>query len=87
MKKQLKITNKMQEVAVDILSELEIFMMGHKEVPEEIHQIFDKMYKKYQLCEDPFTLMVCTTKEWAKNSLDYDRQVMIERYGHCDGLD
>ena len=26
----------MQEVAVDILSELEMFMMGRKEVPEEI---------------------------------------------------
>lgn len=87
MTKQPNITNKMQEVAVDILSELEMYMMTHNEVPEEINRIFDKMYKKYQLCKDPFTLTVCTIKEWAKNSLEYDRQTMIEQYGHCDGLD
>lgn len=87
MKKPLKITNKMQQVAVDILQELEAYMMTHKEVPEEIVQIFDKTCKKYELCEDPFTGTVCTTKEWAKNSLEYDRQLMFEHYGHCDGLD
>lgn len=42
MKKQPKITNKMQKVAVDILQELEIYMMGRKEVPEEIMQIYKK---------------------------------------------
>lgn len=85
--KQLKITNKMQEVAVDILEELEVYMMTHDDVPKEIIEIFDKMFKKYNLQCDPFTQMVCTTKEWAKNSLEYDRQLMMERYGHCDGLD
>ena len=87
MKNKIKITNKMQQVAVDILGELECYMMGRKEVPEEIIQIIDKFYKKYELCKDPFTEMICTTKEWAKNSLEYDRQTMIEHYGHCDGLD
>lgn len=86
MKKQPKITDTMQKVAVDILEELEAYMMTH-DAPEEIYQIFKKMFDKYELCQDPFTRMVCTTKEWAKNSLEYDRQIMIERYGHCDGLD
>lgn len=85
--RQPKITASAQKVAVDILQELEAYMMSRKEVPEEVVQIFDNMCKKYELCEDPFTRMICTTKEWAKNCLEYDRQIMIERYGHCDGLD
>lgn len=87
MKKKLTITNKMQQVAVDILGELEYYMMTHKEVPEEIFQIFDKMCKKYELWKDPFTKTVCTRNEYAKNSLEYERQTMLNLYGHCDGLD
>ena len=85
--KKTVITHTMQKVAVDILEELEIYMMSVKVCPSEIFEIFDKMFKKYELCKDPFTGMVCTTNEWAKNSLEYDRQIMMEKYGHCDGLD
>lgn len=85
--KQKKITPTMQKVAVDILEEIEIYMMSVKEYPDEIQQIFDKMYEKYELCNDPFTGMVCTTKEYFENYLEYERQAMIERYGHCDGLE
>ena len=84
--KKFIVTNTMQEVAVDILEDIEAYMMSVKEVPNEILEIFNKYKKKYELCEDPFTQMVCTTKEWAKNSLEYDKQLMMERYGHCDGL-
>ena len=87
MKKQPKITNKMQKVAVDILQELEIYMMGRKEVPEEIMQIYKKMYDKYELCDDPFTGMCCTLEEYCKNSLEYDKQLMDMKFGHHDGLD
>ena len=86
-KKKPKITHAMQKVAVDILEELEVYMMSVKDVPKEILDIFNRMKKKYELCEDPFTYMVCTTKDWAKNSLEYDKQLMTARYGHCDGLD
>lgn len=87
MRKQPKITNKMQKVAVDILQELEAYMMTHKEVPEEIMQIYKRMYDKYELCDDPFTGMCCTSEEFCKNSLEYDRQLMDMKYGHHDGLD
>ena len=87
MKKQPKITDTMQKVAVDILIDLEAYMMSVKDIPEEIWQIFEKHKKKYELCADPFTGMICTWKEMCKNSLEYERQLMIERYGHCDGLD
>jgi hypothetical protein len=77
----------MQKVAVDILEDIEIYMMTHNDVPEEIDKLYDRVFEKYCLCRDPFTGMVCTSEEWGKNSLEYDRQIMMERYGHCDGLE
>ena len=69
--KQPKITNTMQKVAVDILEDIEAYMMSVQSVPQELLEIFNKYKKKYELCEDPFTQMICTTKEWAKNRFDY----------------
>lgn len=86
-KREFKVTHAMQKVAVDILRELEGFMMGRKDTPEEIIKIYDKMFEKYHLCTDPFVGMCCTSAEYAKQSLEYDKQIMIERYGHCDGLE
>ena len=85
--KQKKITSTMQKVACDILEELEFYMMSVKEYPDEIKEIFDKVYEKYGLCEDPFTRMVCTPEEYCKNKLKYDRQLMLEKYDHWDGLE
>ena len=85
--KKVCVTDKMQKVAVDILEDIEAYMMSAEHVPDEIMQIFNKYKTKYELCDDPFTGTVCTTKEWAKNSLEHDIQIMMERYGHCDGLD
>lgn len=86
-KKKFKVTDTMQKVAVDILEELECYFMTAKNVPEEVIDIYKRMYKKYELCNDPFTQMVCTTKEFFKNCHERDKQLMIERYGHCDGLE
>ena len=87
--KQKKITHTMQKVAVDILSDFEVLMMTHNGpyTADEIIAIMNKHEKGYALCEDPFTRMLCTSKEWAANSLEYDKQIMMDLYGHCDGLD
>ena len=85
--KQKKITSTMQKVAVDILQDIEIYMMTHKTVPDEISALYDRVFEKYELCRDPFTYMACTTKEYFENHLEYEKQCMMERYGHCDGLD
>ena len=85
--KELKVTHSMQKVAVDILQELECFMMGRKDTPPEIIEIYEKMFAKYRLRNDPFVGMCCTCAEYAKQSLEYDKQTMIARYGHCDGLE
>ena len=87
--KQKKITHSMQTVAVDILSDFEILTMTHNGpyTFEEIWAIVQKHVDGYGLCEDPFTRMLCTSKEAIENQLEYDRQTMYEKYGHCDGLD
>lgn len=90
--KQKKITNTMQMVAVDILGDLEAILMMHDEqhqpyTAEEIIAVINKHEEKYALCHDPFTGMLCTLEEYMENSLEYAKQTMIGRYGHCDGLD
>ena len=87
--KQKKITHPMQQVAVNILSDFEILTMTHNDpyTFEEIWAIVQKHVDSYGLCEDPFTRMICTSKEYAENSLEYDRQSAIMKYDHCDWLD
>ncbi len=76
-----QVTEKEQKVAIDFLEEL---IFSDTKVPDGF---YDKMMKKYALMSDPFTCLPCTSKEYAKNSLEYSRQCMIEKYGHCDGLE
>ena len=89
MNKQRKITPTMQKVAVDILQDFEILLMTHNGpyTADEIIAIMNEHEKKYALCQDPFTRMICTSNEYVKNSLEYEGQIMMERYGHCDGLE
>ena len=82
MKKQRKITDKEQRVAVDILNNL-CFCEDIK----EMFRIFDDIVKEYNLFKDPFTCMYCTPKEYEEYSLEYEKQLMIQKYGHCDGLE
>ena len=72
----------MQKVAVDILMEF-MFTRDMDEVVESYKRVFEK----YGLCKDPFTKCPCTPDEYYESNLEYERQTMIERYGHCDGLD
>lgn len=79
MKKPKKITNSMQEVAVDILERLN-FIKSLDEIPA----IFQYVAKKYGLYQDPFTHLPCTSKEYAKNIVEYNKQTMIEKFGYYD---
>ena len=87
--KQKKITHTMQRVAVDILGDFEILMMNHNGpyTFEEVWAIVQKHVDGYGLCEDPFTRMICTSKEAIENQLEYDRQSAEMKYGHSDWLD
>ena len=77
-----KITERDQRIASDILTQ---FMFTHN--MDDVAEVWDMVYKQYGLCEDPFTRTPCTPDEYAKSSLKYEKQTMIERYGHCDGLE
>ncbi len=48
---------------------------------------YDRIMNQYGLCHDPFTGFPCTFSEYFENKAEYDRQTMMEKYGHCDGLD
>lgn len=65
-KKETKIIEKEQRVTVDILQELEMWMMSRSgnsdtsDSEQQIYDIFNKIFKKYQLSKDRFTGMCCT---------------------------
>ena len=80
-KKQRTLTDREQQVAVDILEEL----IGENVAVKS--DFYDKIMNRYHLMRDPFTGFPCTSKEYAKSSLEYSKQCMFERYGHCDGLE
>lgn len=84
-----KITDTMQKVAVSILSDFEVLMMTHNGpyTIEEVNEIVECNAELYALCEDPFTRMLCTSKEAIENQLEYDRQLAEMKYGHSDWLD
>ena len=78
----MKITKTMQKVAADILTQ---FMFT--QTMDDVIKAWDNIYKHYELCSDPFTGVPCTPEEYCESQLEYERQAMIERYGHCDGLE
>lgn len=86
--KKFKITETKQQVAVDILTELKVWMMGlpgnsePTKSEQGIIDIFNKMYKKYSLSRDPFTLMCCTDKEYQKSLAEYIKQENEDRFGY-----
>ena len=80
--KRKNIANTQQKVAVDILTKL-VFC----ENMEEVYKLYKDIYEKYELNDDPFTHLPCTNKDYLKNRTEYDKQIMYDRYGHCDWLE
>ena len=80
--KQAKINKRDQRVATEILTQF----MFTKDM-DYVRQVWDDVYKQYDLCDDPFTYTPCTPEDYCKNRLEYEKQVAIERFGHCDWLE
>ena len=59
--KRKNITNTQQEVAVDILTKLTFC-----ENMEDVYKLYRDIYEKYELNEDPFTNLPCTSKDYLK---------------------
>jgi hypothetical protein len=77
-----KITERDQRIVAEILT---LFMFT-KDL-DEVIEVWNKIYEQYGLCSDPFTHTPCTPKEYYESQLEYEKQTMIGRYGHCDGLE
>lgn len=71
----------MQEVAAEILTG---FMFSNN--MDEVCRTWDNFYKFYDLNNDPYTGCPCSDEEYADNTVSYQKELMFERYGHCDGL-
>lgn len=54
---------------------------------DEFREMWNTAYQEYGLCDDPFTRLPIAPDEYEKNRLEYDRQLMYEKYGHYDGLE
>ena len=81
-KKKKPVTDKEQRIAAGILT---AFMFTRN--MEEVMQVWQQIYKEFELQDDPFTHCPCSSKECIENQLEYERQIMMDRYGHCDGLE
>ena len=79
---KVKITEQTQRIVADILNRFSFCR-----TQEERFKVFDEIYNEFNLCTDPFTYCVCTPKEYDENRIEFAKQAMITRYGHCDGLE
>ena len=75
-------TEMIQRIVADILTQ---FMFVR--TMEDVHRVWKDVYEQYDLCDDPFTGCPCSNEDYADNNPEYQRQAMIERFGHCDGLE
>ena len=80
--KKRPVTDKEQQIAAEILTAF----MFTKDM-DDVMRVWKSIYDQYALCDDPFTSCPCSSKEYLENKEEYQRQVMMERYGHCDGLE
>lgn len=77
-----KITERDRRVAAEILTS---FMFTKN--MDEVMEVWKRIYKQYSLRDDPFTRTPSSPEEYYQYQLEYDKQTMIEKYGHCDGLE
>ena len=75
-------TDKEQQIVAEILT---AFMFVND--MEQMHKVWNDIYKRFALCDDPFTGCPCSSKEAIENQREKERQIMMERYGHYDGLE
>lgn len=77
-----KINKNTQRAVADILTQF----MFTKDM-DDVIRVWNLVFEEYDLYSDPFTGVPCTPEEYAESQLEHERQAMIERYGHCDGLE
>lgn len=82
VKKISRMNERDRHIVAEILTQ---FMFTNN--MDDVMNVWRKVYEQYGLCDDPFTHTPCTQEEYCKSILEYEKQAMFERYGHCDGLE
>ena len=80
--RKLKITDKDQRIVADVLNAF-IFCDNMEEI---IYNI-ELTAKIFCLGKDVYTGCYCSLKEECENRVQYQKDLMIDKYGHCDGLE
>lgn len=52
------------------------------ETDEDLKSVWKQFYDAYELMDDPFTTCPCAPKDYYKNQLKLEKQIMDEMYGH-----
>ena len=78
----MKISDKSQRIVAEVLTR---FMFAR--TMDEVTEVWNQVFEQYGLRDNPFTLTPCSLGEYQKDILEYEKQAMIEKYGHCDGLE
>ncbi len=76
-----KISERTKKAVADILTQF----MFTKDM-DDVMKVWESIYSEYDLCRDPFTGTPCTENDYCHSRIEYEKQAMIEKYGHCDGL-
>lgn len=88
MNNNFKISNKLQEHISSIVIDLIIMRCEENDnILDLLDDYIEELIDQYMLEIDPFTGLPCSTKEYLNNSFEYQKQIMNEKYGHCDGLE
>lgn len=82
MSNKKRLTNVEQRLAAEILTAF----MFVKDM-DDLNKTWEHLYNEYELQDDPFTHCPCSIDDYYKFRLEYDRQTMMKKYGHCDGLE
>jgi len=77
-----KITLKEQRIVSEILT---AFMFTKN--MDEVIKVWKEIYSLYDLYDDPFTNTPCAPDDYYKAKIEYERQLMYEKYGHYDDLE
>lgn len=54
---------------------------------DEVSNLINHYMLVFGLESDPFTGCPCSYDDYIKSVKEYEKQIMIEKYGHCDGLE
>ena len=80
--KPKKITEKDRKLVADILTQ---FMFAKS--MDDVVEVWNSLFNFYDLKEDPYTKIPVSPEDYYDSKNKYERDTMLEKYGHCDGLE